>query len=159
MSTTLPASLRQHFPSLQRKVNGSPLVFIDGPAGTQVPQSVIDAISHYYATSNANTHGAFLTTHETDAVIDSMRLSMAALLGAEGPETISIGQNMTTLNFALARAMSRVLHPGEEVLITQLDHEANRGPWLTLRDFGVNVREVRSVPFWDSTRTLIASPG
>ena len=143
MSTTLPGSLRQHFPSLQRKVNGSPLVFIDGPAGTQVPQSVIDAISHYYATSNANTHGAFLTTHETDAVIDSMRLSVAALLGAEGPETISIGQNMTTLNFALARAMSRVLHPGEEVLITQLDHEANRGPWLTLRDFGVNVREVR----------------
>jgi cysteine desulfurase family protein (TIGR01976 family) len=146
MNPSLPASVREHFPSLQRRVNGQPLIFIDGPAGTQVPQSVIDAITHYYTTSNANTHGAFTTTHETDAVIDSMRASMAALLGAEGPETISIGQNMTTLNFALARAMSRVLHPGEEVLITQLDHEANRGPWLTLRDFGIQVREVRLKP-------------
>lgn len=119
------------------------MIFIDGPAGTQVPQSVIDAISNYYTTSNANTHGAFITTKETDKAVDSMRHSMAALLGAEGPQTISIGQNMTTLNFALARAMSRVLHPGDEVLITQLDHEANRGPWLTLRAFGINVREVR----------------
>lgn len=140
--STIPASVRNQFPSLQRKVNNLPMVFIDGPAGTQVPEIVINAISGYYTTSNANTHGAFATTKETDKVIDSMRLSMAALLGAEGPETISIGQNMTTLNFALARAMSRILHPGEEVLITQLDHEANRGPWLTLREFGVQVREV-----------------
>lgn len=143
MSAPIPPSVREQFPSLQRRINGKPLVYVDGPAGTQVPQSVIDAVSHYYAHSNANTHGAFATTRETDAVIDSMRASMAALLGAEGPETISIGQNMTTLNFALARAMSRVLHPGDEVLITQLDHEANRGPWLTLRAFGVQVREVR----------------
>lgn len=143
MNATISLDIRDQFPSLLRQVNGRPLIFIDGPAGTQVPQSVIDSISGYYSTSNANTHGAFPTTQETDNVIDSMRLSMAALLGAEGPETISIGQNMTTLNFSLARAMSRVLHPGEEVLITQLDHEANRGPWLTLRDFGVQVREVR----------------
>lgn len=136
-------SIRQQFPSLQRTHNGAPLIFIDGPAGTQVPQAVIDSISHYYENSNANTHGAFITTHETDSVIDSMRTSMAALLGAEGPETISIGQNMTTLNFSLARALSRIFKPGDEVLITQLDHEANRGPWLTLRDFGVKVREVR----------------
>ena len=80
------------------------MIFIDGPAGTQVPQMVIDAITGYYSRSNANTHGAFVTTHETDQVIESMRLSMAALLNAEGPQTISIGQNMTTLNFALARA-------------------------------------------------------
>lgn len=146
MSAPVPTSIRDQFPSLRRQVHGRPLIFIDGPAGTQVPQSVIDAISGYYATSNANTHGAFPTTQETDKVIDSMRLSMAALLGAEGPETISIGQNMTTLNFSLARAMSRVLRPGDEVLITQLDHEANRGPWLTLRDFGVQVREVRLLP-------------
>jgi len=143
MSTSVPASIRDQFPSLRRQVNGRPLIFIDGPAGTQVPLSVIDSISGYYTTSNANTHGAFLTTHETDEIIDSMRQSMAALLGAEGPETISIGQNMTTLNYSLARALSRVLHPGEEVLITQLDHEANRGPWLTLRDFGIHVREVK----------------
>src|SRR5258707_12623799 len=67
---------------------------------------------------------------------------MAALIGAEGPETISIGQNTTTLNFALARAMSRILKPGDEVVMTQLDHEANRGPWLTLLEFGIKVREV-----------------
>ena len=137
------SSARSQFPSLQRKINNLPMIFIDGPAGTQVPQSVIDAISGYYLNSNANTHGTFPTTKETDKVIESMRHSMAALLGAEGPSTISIGQNMTTLNFALARAMSRVINPGEEVLITQLDHEANRGPWLTLRSFGINVREVR----------------
>ncbi len=118
------------------------MVFLDGPAGTQVPQSVIEAISHYYSTSNANTHGAFITTRETDDIIQHMRQSMAALLGAENEDTISIGQNMTSLNFALARAMSRILQPGDEVLITQLDHEANRGPWLTLTRFGINVKEV-----------------
>jgi len=143
MESTLPRDIRDHFPSLKRNVNNLPIIFVDGPAGTQVPQSVIDAVTSYYRTSNANTHGAFVTTKETDRVIDDMRESMAALLGAEGPETISIGQNMTTLNFALARAMSRVLLPGDEVLITQLDHEANRGPWLTLRDFGIVVREVK----------------
>src|SRR5579859_45168 len=135
-------SVRNQFPSLSRKHNGQPLIFLDGPAGTQVPQGVIDAISGYYSTSNANTHGAFITAQETDRVIDGMRERMAALLAAEGPETISIGQNTTTLNFALARAFSRVLKPGDEVLITQLDHEANRGPWLTLRDYGIRVREV-----------------
>lgn len=138
--------IRSQFPSLQRKNNNLPMVFLDGPAGTQVPQSVIDGISSYYITSNANSHGTFITTQETDKVIHHMRVCMAALLGAESESSVSIGQNMTTLNFALARAMSRVLKPGDEVLITQLDHEANRGPWLTLRDFGVKVREVRLQP-------------
>jgi cysteine desulfurase family protein (TIGR01976 family) len=107
---------------------------------------VIDAISNYYKKSNANTHGEFLTTHETDAVVQTMRDSVAALLGAEGGHTISIGQNMTTLNFALARGMARFLQPGDEVLITQLDHEGNRGPWLMLREFGIIVREVKLLP-------------
>jgi cysteine desulfurase family protein (TIGR01976 family) len=138
--------IRNQFPSLQRKHNNQPMVFLDGPAGTQVPQSVIDAITQYYKTSNANTHGAFITTHETDQVVQHMRACMAALVGAESENCISIGQNMTTLNFALARAISRILKPGDEVLITQLDHEANRAPWLTLRDFGVKVREVRLQP-------------
>jgi cysteine desulfurase family protein (TIGR01976 family) len=139
-------SIRSQFPSLQRKNNNLPMVFLDGPAGTQVPQSVIDGISHYYKNSNANTHGAFVTTNETDQVIHHMRECMAALLGAESAHAISIGQNMTTLNFSLARAISKILKPGDEVLITQLDHEANRGPWLTLRDVGVKVREVRLQP-------------
>jgi selenocysteine lyase/cysteine desulfurase len=147
MSSSLDgAFIRSQFPSLQRKNNNLPMVFLDGPAGTQVPQSVIDGITHYYKTSNSNTHGMFVTTNETDQVIHHMRECMAALLGAESAHSISIGQNMTTLNFSLARAISKVLKPGDEVLITQLDHEANRGPWLTLRDAGVKVREVRLQP-------------
>jgi cysteine desulfurase family protein (TIGR01976 family) len=134
--------IRSQFPSLNRSHNNLPMVFFDGPAGTQVPQSVIDAITHYYKTSNANSHGAFITANETDRVIHHMRECMAALLGAENTNCISIGQNTTTLMFALARAIKRILKPGDEVLITQLDHESNRGPWLTLRDAGVKVREV-----------------
>jgi cysteine desulfurase family protein (TIGR01976 family) len=147
MSSSLNGTfIRSQFPSLQRKNNNLPMVFLDGPAGTQVPQSVIDGITHYYKNSNSNTHGMFVTTNETDQVIHHMRECMAALLGAESAHSISIGQNMTTLNFSLARAISKVLKPGDEVLITQLDHEANRGPWLTLRDAGVKVREVRLQP-------------
>jgi cysteine desulfurase family protein (TIGR01976 family) len=139
-------AIRKQFPSLKRKHNGKPLIFIDGPAGTQIPQSVIDGMVSYYENSNSNTHGTFITTNETDAVIKNVRQSMATLLGAEGIETISVGQNMTTLNFALARGMSRFLKAGDEVLITQLDHEANRGPWLTLRDAGIKVREIKLLP-------------
>ena len=139
-------SIRSQFPSLKRTAHNLPMIFLDGPGGTQVPDRVINAISDYYKTSNANTHGEFITTHETDVVIAAMRTSMAALLGAENSNTISIGQNMTTLNFALARGIARILKPGDEVLITQLDHEGNRGPWLMLRDFGIKVKEVMLRP-------------
>jgi len=135
--------IRQQFPALQRLHNGKPLVFLDGPAGTQVPQLVIDAISNYYKTSNANTHGQFITTHETDAIMHATRENMATFLGAEDAHTISFGQNMTTLNFSLSRAIARTLQPGDEILITQLDHEANRAPWLALREWGIVVKEVR----------------
>lgn len=138
--------VRPQFPSLQRLHNNQPLIYFDGPGGTQVPQLVIDAISNYYQRSNANTHGEFITTNETDQIIRDMRYAVAAFLGAENPDTISIGQNMTTLNFALARAIARHLQPGDEVLITQLDHEGNRGPWLMLREFGMIVREVKLLP-------------
>ena len=139
-------SIRPQFPSLERKPNKFPMVFLDGPGGTQVPDRVIDAISNYYKTSNANSHGEFITTKETDEVIANMRTAMATLFNAESSSCISIGQNMTTLNFALARGMARILKPGDEVLITQLDHEANRGPWLMLRDFGIKVKEVTLLP-------------
>lgn len=129
-------NLRQQFPALQRIHQGSPLVFMDGPAGTQVPEPVMEAISDYYRQSNANTHGAFVTSRETDEVMDSVRNNLAIFLGAEGPHTISLGQNMTSLNYALARALVRILQPGDEILITQLDHEANRGPWLSLAAAG-----------------------
>lgn len=118
------------------------MTFLDGPGGTQVPESVIQSMVKYYRESNANSHGAFVTANETDQIIESTREAMAAFVGAESSSCISIGQNMTTLNFSLSRAMARVLQPGEEVLITQLDHEANRGPWLTLREAGIKVREV-----------------
>jgi cysteine desulfurase family protein (TIGR01976 family) len=134
---------RSQFPSLSRLHNHKPLIFIDGPAGTQVPEYVINAMSDYYKTSNSNTHGAFITTQETDLLMASMRKTVADFLGAEGAETISVGQNMTTLNFSLARGIGRMLQPGDEILITQLDHEGNRGPWLSLRERGIIVREVK----------------
>ena len=135
-------SIRSQFPSLSRVVNGRPLVHLDGPAGTQVPQSVIDAITSVYNHSNANTHGQFITSMETDELIQHSRNQIAALLGAEGGHTISFGANMTSLNFVLANAITRSLQPGDEILITQLDHEANRGPWLQQRKHGIVVREV-----------------
>jgi cysteine desulfurase family protein (TIGR01976 family) len=139
MNTTI----RDFFPALSRKHNGSPLIFLDGPAGVQVPKRVIEAISNYYKYSNANSHGYFITTRETDQVLDQVRQDMADFLGAEGPETISLGANMTSLNFSLSKAILRVLQAGDEILITQLDHEANRGPWLTLRENGIIVKEVK----------------
>ncbi len=135
--------LRNQFKSLSRKANNKDCIFLDGPAGTQVPESVIEAMSDYYRTSNANAHGVFTTTQETDVMMNDTRSSLATFLGAEGSHNISLGQNMTTLNYSLARAIGRHLQPGDEILITQLDHEANRGPWLSLRSEGIIVREVK----------------
>ncbi len=134
--------IRSQFPSLNRIIQGRQVVHLDGPAGTQVPQSVIDAMVQVYAHSNANSHGRFTMSRETDILIDHARSQVAALLGAEGGHTISFGANMTSLNFVLANAISRSLQPDDEILITQLDHEANRGPWLQQRRHGIVVREV-----------------
>ena len=139
-------SRRHEFPSLKEEINGYPLAYFDGPGGTQVPQSVIDAVSNYYYTSNANFHGNFITSRRTDEVLDGTREKIATFLGADGFENISYGHNMTSLNFSLSRAFGSYLNPGDEVLITQLDHEANRGPWLALRENGIVVREVRVFP-------------
>lgn len=133
---------RADFPSLERRVDGRPLAYFDGPGGTQVPQPVIDAIASYYETSNANTHGPFATSVETDRVIQGARQAAADFLGASDPSTISFGQNMTTLNFALARAIGRILAPGDEIIITALDHEGNRGPWRSLEERGAVIREL-----------------
>jgi len=138
--------VRDLFPSLSRKHNKNELIFLDGPAGTQVPKVVIDSISSYYRKSNANSHGQFITTQETDKLIAATRTKVAKFLGAKGGHEISFGQNMTTLNYSLARAIGRTLRSGDEILITQLDHEANRGPWLSLREFGVTVREIKLNP-------------
>jgi len=133
---------RADFPSLRREFRGHPLTFFDGPAGTQVPQQVINSIVEYYATSNSNTHGCFVTTQESDRLIEETRETIASFLGARSSRCISLGANMTTLNFSLSRAIARSLKEGDEVVITQLDHEANRGPWLTLKERGIIVREV-----------------
>ncbi len=133
---------RADFPSLKRTYNGLPLVYFDGPGGTQVPQTMIDAMVSYYHNSNSNTHGHFVTTRETDDVIANARNAMAEFLGADSPERISFGQNMTTLNFSLSKAIARSLRPGDEILISQLDHEANRGPWLNLKENGIIIKEI-----------------
>jgi cysteine desulfurase family protein (TIGR01976 family) len=134
---------RGDFPALAPRRSGPELAFLDGPGGSQVPRAVIDAIAEFYATCNVNTHGNFPPSREVDRRMLEARAAVAAFLGASSGDTISFGQNMTTLNFALSAAIGRTLAAGDEVLITQLDHEANRGPWLALQDRGVVVQEVR----------------
>lgn len=133
---------RSDFPSLKKTVNGNLLAYLDGPGGSQVPQQVIDAISDYYKNNNANTHGFFVTSTESDNLISEAREYAAKFLGADSSNCISFGANMTTLNFSLSKAIGRNLQEGDEIVITQLDHEANRGPWLNLRENGIVIREV-----------------
>jgi len=131
--------VRQQFPALQQTVNGQPAVFFDAPGGTQVPQRVIDAIAGYFSTSNANTHGAFLTSARTDQVIAGARAAMADFLNCSADEVV-FGPNMTTLTLALSRAVGRELKSGDELLVTVLDHDANVSPWVCLEERGVKVR-------------------
>jgi cysteine desulfurase family protein (TIGR01976 family) len=134
---------RKDFPAL---IKNPQLAFLDGPGGSQVPQVVIDTLADFYATCNVNTHGKFAPSQEVDRRMDAARETMAAFLGAETAECISFGQNMTTLNYSLSAAIGKTLKPGDEVLITQLDHEANRGPWLRLEERGAKLQEVRLLP-------------
>ena len=133
--------VRSQFPALAMKVNGYPAAFFDGPGGTQVPQRVIDAIGRYLAASNANTHGAFATSQRTDEVIAAAHAAMADLLGCD-PEEVVFGPNMTTLTFALSRALGRDLAPGDEIVVTRLDHDANVSPWTALEERGCVIRWV-----------------
>lgn len=137
---------RDDFPALRRSVHGQPLAYFDGPAGTQVPRQVIDAIASYYQRCNANTHGRFPTSEESDRLLLEARETVAAFLNTPSWREVSFGANMTTLCFSLARALARSWRAGDEVVITQLDHEANRGPWLSLEEHGVVVREVALRP-------------
>jgi cysteine desulfurase family protein (TIGR01976 family) len=135
------AWVRQQFPSLQTQVNGQPAAFLDGPAGTQVPQQIIDAIKNYLLHDNANTCGAFATSRRSDAMIAAARQSMAVFFNC-APDEVSFGQNMTTITFALSRAIGRDLDEGDEVVVTTLDHDANVAPWRALEEKGVIVRQV-----------------
>jgi cysteine desulfurase family protein (TIGR01976 family) len=131
--------IRAQFPSLAQTVNGNPAVFLDGPGGTQVPQRVIDAISNYLGRDNANTDGAYATSRRTNAAIAEARAAMADFLNC-GADEIVFGPNMTTLTYAMSRAIGRDLGPGDEILVTRLDHDANVSPWLALEEKGVTIR-------------------
>jgi cysteine desulfurase family protein (TIGR01976 family) len=134
---------RADFPALQQRGGDHELVFLDGPGGSQVPAAVIQAMVDFYQTCNVNTHGSFPPSREVDRRMDLARATLAEFLGAAGPQCISFGQNMTTLNYALSAAIGRTVGVGDEILITQLDHEANRGPWLRLAERGAVIKEVR----------------
>jgi len=127
---------REQFPSLLQHGNDHPAAFLDGPGGTQVPQRVIDAISDYLRTSNANTCGAYATSRHTDQVIAGARAAMADFLGCDSDEVV-FGPNMTSLTFAISRAIGRGLGPGDEIVLTHLDHDANISPWQALEERGV----------------------
>jgi cysteine desulfurase family protein (TIGR01976 family) len=135
------AWVREQFPSLQFQVNGHAAAFLDGPAGTQVPKQVMDAVQNYFLTSNANTCGAFATSRSNDAIIASARAAMADFFNCDTDEVV-FGQNMTTITFALARAIGRVLEPGDEIVVTTLDHDANVAPWRALEEMGMVIRQV-----------------
>lgn len=130
MNSLDPDALRAQFPALQRQLNGRPLSFLDGPGGTQVPQSVIDAMSNYLASGSSNLGGPFLTSYETVEVAENARRALQDLLNAHRPEEIVFGQNMTSLSFAVSRAISRTWQPGDEIVLTRVDHDANISPWL-----------------------------
>jgi cysteine desulfurase family protein (TIGR01976 family) len=133
-------SVRRQFPALALKVEGEPVVFLDNPAGTQVPQRVIDRTTEYWRTMNANQGGAFVTSQRTDAMIAEVRQAAATFVNAASADEIVFGPNMTTLTFALSRAIGRELKPGDEIVVTRLDHDGNVAPWLALQERGVTVR-------------------
>ena len=133
--------VRSQFPALLQTVNGHPAVFLDGPGGTQMPQRVIDAITNYLAHDNANSGGAYATSRRTDAMIAGARTAMADFFNCD-PDEVIFGQNMTALTFALSRALGRQFGPGNEILVTHLDHDANISPWRALEERGATVRFV-----------------
>jgi cysteine desulfurase family protein (TIGR01976 family) len=137
---------REDFPSLSRIIGGYPVAYLDGPGGTQVPSAVIETIGQCYRMHNVNAHGSFPVSEELDRSMIEVRTTIAEFLGAEDPARISLGQNMTSLAFSLSRALSHTIKPGDEVLITALDHEANRGPWKQLAAAGARIREIPMLP-------------
>jgi cysteine desulfurase family protein (TIGR01976 family) len=133
------AQVRAQFPSLAQTVNGHPAIFLDGPGGTQVPQRVIDAIRRYLSHNNANSGGNYETSRRTDRMLLDARHAMADFLGCDADE-VAFGMNMTSLTFAMSRAIGRELNAGDEILLTCLDHDANFSPWKALAERGVVIR-------------------
>jgi cysteine desulfurase family protein (TIGR01976 family) len=136
------SEIRAHFPALARKHEGFPVAYFDGPGGTQVPKAVVEAVSDYLINHNANTHWAYPTSAETDSLLDDARQTFADFFNC-APNEISFGANMTTITFHLSRALGRGLQPGDEIVVTELDHHANVDTWRALaKDRGLTVRTV-----------------
>jgi cysteine desulfurase family protein (TIGR01976 family) len=133
--------VRNQFPALKTDVNGFPVAFLDGPGGYQVPSCVVDAVKDYLINRNANTGGAFLTSRRTDGTLQSAREAFADFFNCTSGE-VAFGANMTTLSFSLAQAMMRQMKAGDKVLITKMDHNGNRAPWLDLERRGIVVEDV-----------------
>ena len=152
-------ALRAQFPALGRTVGPYPAVFLDGPGGTQSPTRVIDAMAGYLRRGSSNHGGPFLTSREADATAEAARQAMRDLLNARRPEEIVFGQNMTSLTFSLSRAIAQTWQPGDEIIVTRIDHDANISPWLrAAEDRGVTVRWLDFQPA-DCTLALDALPG
>jgi cysteine desulfurase family protein (TIGR01976 family) len=140
-------AVRSEFPALALEQDGRPVVFLDGPGGTQVARGVIDAITDYYTTANANEGGAFATSERSDEVVAAARGAVADFYGAASPAEIKFGYNMTTLTFHISRSIAASFAPGDEILVTALDHEANVSPWQAVaRDRGLTLKTVDFQP-------------
>jgi cysteine desulfurase family protein (TIGR01976 family) len=138
--------IRASFPALSRRVHGRPVAFFDGPGGTQVPESVAEAVTDYLLRHNANTHWRYPTSEETDTLLSGARAAAADLLGGD-PDEVAFGANMTTLTFHVARSLARGWSEGDEIVVTELDHHANVDPWRVLeRETGIVVRSLPVVP-------------
>jgi cysteine desulfurase family protein (TIGR01976 family) len=135
------AALRQRFPALSLEQDGRPIAFFDGPGGTQVPESVIEAVARYYRESNANADGAFLTSRRSDEIVAEAHQAMADMLGASDSSEIKFGANMTSLTFHISRSITATMAPGDEIVLTGLDHHGNVDPWLgAAADRGLTIR-------------------
>jgi cysteine desulfurase family protein (TIGR01976 family) len=144
--TASVGSIRAHFPALERRHEGRPVAYFDGPGGTQVPRVVADAVRDYLLHHNANTHWRYPTSEETDEALGRAREALADFLGA-GADEIVFGANMTTLAFHLGRALGRGFSPGDEIVVTELDHHANSDTWRALaKDRALAMRTVRFRP-------------
>jgi cysteine desulfurase family protein (TIGR01976 family) len=136
-------AIRNEFPSLQREYNGRPLVYFDAPGGTQTTRRCIDRIVDYLTHCNANTHGAFVTAEESDAIIEEAHEAGADFVNARSKDEIIFGQNMTSLTFAMSRSIGQTLREGDEIILTRLDHDANYSPWhLMAQERGVTINVV-----------------
>lgn len=140
-------TIRRQFAGLQRKQDDKSVALFDGPAGSQIPDCVVDAVSEYLRSTNCNRGAAFATAKESDDILNRAHEAMADFVGADDPDCIVFGANMTSLTFQLSRALSRTWQAGDEILVTRLDHDANVTPWvLAARDRGAIVRHVELHP-------------